>query len=410
MYYNVCIGVIYLGINEDNMFTTGEFASISGVTLRALRYYDKIGLLKPSSYNSLGHRLYSTQDFARLQKVLTLKFIGLSLEEISNIIKYDINDRDFKKSLEIQKEIMQQKINHIKMVIKAIDETYDMLNNDNILNWDKFIKIINVLNKDTKWMEQYENASNLRARIKMHELYSTNELGWMPWFFNQLHIPENSNILELGCGVGTLWIKNFKKIPPGWKITLTDFSEGMLKDAKRNLGKKLERFYFKIVDAQSIPYDDLTFDVVIANHMLYHVSDIDKALAEISRVLKPGGHFYASTVGKKHMSEMRDINNIFQCEDLTFESFEATEKFQLENGKVQVSKWFKQVKIKRYEDSLYVTKPEPLIDYIFSIPDNVKEKIDVKKVEKLQSLLQNEINKNGGIHITKDTGFFEGIK
>lgn len=82
---------------SKKLFTTGEFAKKAGVTIRTLRYYDKIGLLVPSSHNELGHRLYSKEDFGKLQKILTLKFIGLSLEDIANIMKYDLNHKDFKK-------------------------------------------------------------------------------------------------------------------------------------------------------------------------------------------------------------------------------------------------------------------------------------------------------------------------
>lgn len=396
--------------NENILFTTGEFAKKAGVTLRTLRYYDKIGLLKPNSHNDLGHRLYTKQDFGRLQKILTLKFIGLSLDDIDNIMKYDVNDQDFKKSLEIQKSIMEEKIHHIQMVIKSIDETVHMLDTDNVLNWDKFINIINVLNIDKKWNEQYENASNLKARIRIHELFSTNKEGWMNWFFQQLQVPADASILELGCGDCSLWGKNLTCIPQNWNVTLTDFSNGMLKDAKKNLGTKAQRFKFEIVDAQNIPFESNSFDAVIANHMLYHITDKDKVFSEIQRVLKPKGYFYASTVGKNHMKEMREIVSRFNSENITTKSWDSTESFQLENGFKQVSKWFKEVTLNRYTDSLVVTHPIPLIDYIFSMPGNTKEIFTDEKLQQLISFFQKEIEETGGIYITKDTGFFQGRK
>jgi DNA-binding transcriptional MerR regulator len=266
-----------LSRNSKSLFTIGEFASRAGVTLRTLRYYDKIGLLSPCAHKESGHRLYSRQDFARLQKIMTLKFIGLSLEEIAKIIKYDVSDEDFRKSLEIQYNIMDEKISHINMIKGAIGETLHMLNSEGTHNWEKFVNIINVINMDKNWLEQYENASNLRSRIKIHELYSANKYGWMRWYFEQLDIPENSKILELGCGDGSFWYKNLDRIPSGWDITLTDFSHGMLEDAKNALKGSSHSFKFKIVDAQSIPCEDETFDVVLANHMLYHVSDKERA-------------------------------------------------------------------------------------------------------------------------------------
>lgn len=395
---------------KEVFFTTGEFAAKAGVTIRTLRYYDKIDLLKPSSYSRSKNRLYSREDFARLQKILTLKFIGLSLDEIAGIIRYDINDMDFKKSLDIQKQIMEDKIQHMHAVIKAIDETRHMLENNNVLNWDNFVNIINVINIDKNWTEQYQNASNLRARIRIHELFSTNKQGWMPWFFQQLHIADGSRILELGCGDGSLWARNVDRIPEGWDITLTDFSQGMLKDAKKNLKSKEGRFKFRLADAEAIPFEDESFDVVIANHMLYHVPDMEKAFSEIKRVLKKQGYFFASTVGKNHMAEMRQIIASFDSEMITTKSWEHTERFQLENGRGEISKWFDDVKLKRYEDNLVVTEPSPLVDYIFSMPGNAKESFDQNKLKELIDFLQNKITKSGGIFIEKDTGFFEARK
>jgi DNA-binding transcriptional MerR regulator len=396
--------------NREGLFSIGEFAEKAGVTLRTLRYYDKIGLLKPSAHNDAGHRLYSKQDFARLQKILTLKFVGFSLEDIKNVVKYDINDEDFRKSLEIQKRIMEQKIQHTFMVMNAIDEALEMDNYDDSGNWDKFINIINVINSDEKLVEQYENASNLRARINIHEAYSTNKYGWMEWFFDQLKIPQSAKILEIGCGDASLWVKNIDKVPEGWDITITDFSEGMLSDAKRNLGSRANRFKFEIVDVENIPFHDCTFDVVIANHMLYHVENKEKAFSEISRVLKDDGYFYAATVGKKHMAEMRSIIYKFKANVMNTNSWNLTSTFQLENGLRQIQKWFSNVNVKKYEDNLIVTKAEPIIDYIFSLPGNVRVKFDEKKLKELTEYLKNRIVKEDGIFITKNTGFFEGRK
>lgn len=402
--------VVVLVDKEDILFTVGQFASKAGVTERTIRFYDNIGLLKPCSRNTSGHRLYSAQDFAKLQKILTLKFIGLSLEDITSIMRYDINDNNFKKSLKVQKDIIEKKIQHMHMVTDTIDETLHMLDNDNVLNWDKFINIISIINIDKNWMEQYENATNLRHRINIHDLYSTNKYGWMQWFFEQLEGPSNASVLEVGCGDGSLWVKNIHRVPENWEITLTDFSSGMLKDAKKSLSGNLLKVKFKIVDVQSIPFKDSSFDIVIANHMLFHVPDIDRALSEIFRVLKPHGHIFASTVGENHMAELNNIVEKFAHEEVNNKMWKHTEKFQLENGIAQVSKWFGNVELKRYDDSLIVTDAAPLVDYILSKPGNFQQIFRGEKLEQLTEYLNMEIKNNGGIHIIKDTGFFLGEK
>lgn len=395
---------------EGTLFTVGEFAKKAGVTQRTIRFYDRIGLLKPCTHSSSGHRLYSIQDFGKLQKILTLKFIGLSLLDIGNIMKNDMDDSDFKKSLQIQRDIIDSKIEHMHMVASAIDETMHMLNNESVLNWDKFVNIIKVINIDNNWMEQYENASNLQARIKIHELYSTNKYGWMRWYFERIKVPENARILEVGCGDCSFWHKNIDRIPEHWDVMLTDFSEGMLKDAKNMLGSMAGRFKFKVADVQCIPFPDSSFDIVLANHMLYHVHDIEKAFSEINRVLKPGGYLYASTIGKNHMAELNSIVKRFEPEAVNTKTWSHTEKFQLENGLQQVSRWFQDVMLERYPDSLVVTDTAPIIEYIFSRPGNLKEVFKGGRLQELTDYLDCEIQKNNGVHITKDTGFFKGIK
>src|SRR6266498_3249918 len=155
--------------------------------------------------------------------------------------------------------------------------------------------------------DQYRDSSNLDARVVIHQRFSTNSYGWFKWVFDTLlKLPENTRILELGCGHALLWKENISRIPAGWNITLSDLSSGMLDAAWRNLAVTGSAFKFEEMDAQSIPYEAETFDAVIANHMLYHVPDRPKAIAEIKRVLKAGGRLLATTVGKNHMKEMMD--------------------------------------------------------------------------------------------------------
>ena len=155
--------------------------------------------------------------------------------------------------------------------------------------------------------DQYKDASNLDARIQLHRRFSINKYGWIRWVFDQLDLPPVCRILDLGCGPANLWAETLQRVPAGWDITLTDFSPGMVEKAQENLRDSGRPFAFNIVDAQYVPYDDDSFDVVVANHMLYHVPDRAKVLNEIHRVLQPGGRLYASTVGDNHLRELDEM-------------------------------------------------------------------------------------------------------
>lgn len=67
----------------------GELAQLAGLTIRTLRYYDQIGLYSPSGHSNSGHRLYTESDITRLQQILSLKELGLSLDEIKTVLAGD---------------------------------------------------------------------------------------------------------------------------------------------------------------------------------------------------------------------------------------------------------------------------------------------------------------------------------
>lgn len=254
--------------------------------------------------------------------------------------------------------------------------------------------------------DQYRDSSNLDARVEIHRRFSTNSYGWMNWVFDHiLALPVNAKILELGCGPAYLWKENVSRIPSAWDITLSDLSSGMLDSAWRNLVVTGRAYNFKEIDAQSIPFEDETFDVVIANHMLYHVPDKAKALTEIKRVLKTGGRFFATTVGDNHLKEITDwFRQIHKSE--VWDSF--ANLFTLENGLAQLQPVFPNVTLSRYEDSLHVTELEPLVAYFRS---GVRAgELSDEEFAKLQVDLEKELKEKGRIFITKDSGLFEATK
>src|SRR5438034_9612344 len=83
--------------------------------------------------------------------------------------------------------------------------------------------------------DQYKNAQNLNARVMLHARFSTNKYGWHRWIFDHFTLPQGARVLELGTGPGYLWSSNRDRIPQHWNITVSDFSSGMLEEARRNL-------------------------------------------------------------------------------------------------------------------------------------------------------------------------------
>jgi ubiquinone/menaquinone biosynthesis C-methylase UbiE len=258
--------------------------------------------------------------------------------------------------------------------------------------------------------EQYHDASNLSARAQLHARFSTNKQGWHRWVFDQLDLQPDARILELGCGPAWLWRENLDRIPAGWDITLSDFSPGMVAEAQQHLSESGRTFTFRQIDAQAIPFDSATFDAVIANHMLYHVPDRKAALAEIFRVLRPGGHFFAATNGTKHLKEIRELIQRFTPHTYDAQmTQDVIDAFTLETGADLIGQFFSQVHMTRYEDALVVTEVEPLLDYILSgivARDSVSE----DQVDAFREFLADQMAATGAILITKDSGLFEALR
>ena len=249
--------------------------------------------------------------------------------------------------------------------------------------------------------QQYQNAANLNARIALHARFSLNSYGWHRWVFAQFAFPEQCHVLELGCGPGTLWLKNQERNPAEWSVTLADFSAGMVEEARHNLADVAPSFAFQQIDAQSIPLPDSSLDAVIANHMLYHVPDRNKAFAEVRRVLKPAGTFYAATNGRDHLREISQMQERFGIPDTIGTH---TDEFCMENGAEQLATWFANVSLRRYEDALRVTEVEPLVAFILSMSD-APSKEDAR-IEAWRGFIADELMRVKAFHITKSTGLF----
>jgi SAM-dependent methyltransferase len=180
----------------------------------------------------------------------------------------------------------------------------------------------------------------------------------------------------------------------------------MMREAKAGIGGGT----FINVNAESIPFASNTFDIVIANHMLYHLPHLAQGLNEIARVLKPHGLLCAATNGTGHLKEMFDLAYEF---DPMFEevrrNFNLTSGFNLGNAVELLRQDFAKVEIKPFENNLWVTESQPIVDFVMSgVKD--QESVPPKQVNGLNNYYQKIIDAKGGVHITKETGLVLAYK
>lgn len=389
-------------MKKSDYYSSGEFARMAGVTLRTIRYYDKQNILKPSFVTEAGARFYTDEDFARLQQILLLKYLGFSLEDIKEMTIADLDGRFMLDSLEIQLKLVQDRIEQMQLVEQAIRDTADAIRTEQIVDWSKMLNLIHLTGMEKSLKNQYQNATNISSRINLHSLYSQNKQGWFRWIYEQCGIKAGMNILEIGCGDGTLWKQNAENIPPELRVMLSDVSEGMLRDARRVVGTAKGTFTYQVADGQDIPCANESFDLVIANHVLFYCDEIDEVCAEVTRVLKPGGYFICSTYGSGHMGEISRLMREFD-ERIVLSADRLYEKFGKENGGQMLLRFFGQVKWRQYEDWLMITEPEPLIAYVLSCHGNQGQYL-LERYSEFRTFVRKRIDK--GLRISKDAGIF----
>ena len=389
-------------MKKTGYYSSGEFARMAHVTLRTIRYYDKQNILPPSLVTDTGARFYTDEDLARLQQILLLKYLGFSLEDIKEMTVNDTDYHFMTNSLNLQLKLIRDRIEQMQLVEKAIEDTCNAIQTEHSIDWSNMLNLIHLTGMEKSMKNQYKNASNISARINLHSLYSQNKQGWFPWIYEQCHIRPNMKILEIGCGDGTLWTSNLSLLPKHVNITLSDLSEGMLRDARRAIGTEDMRFNFQAFDCKQISYESESFDLVIANHVLFYCEDIAQVCQEVHRVLKPDGLFLCSTYSSNHMVEVSQLVQGFD-DRIVLSADKLYERFGLENGMEILAPYFSEIECKTYEDSLLVPDSEPLISYILSCHGNQNQYL-IDHYNDFRSYVKKQTD--NVFHITKDAGIF----
>jgi ubiquinone/menaquinone biosynthesis C-methylase UbiE len=253
-----------------------------------------------------------------------------------------------------------------------------------------------VSGSDPQTLEQYRNDANLSARIDLHRRFSTSPISWNRWVFEQMQMPAGARVLEVGAGTGVFWSENRDRLPAGLELVVSDSSEGMLRAARDQLDG-LPGVEFRQMDAARIPDHDRAFDVVIANHMLYHVPDRAAVFSRVIRVLRPTGRFYAATNGTAHMEELDELIGKPDKRAMI-----STSQFSLENGAEQLAPFFASVHLVRHQNPLAVTNTSAILAYVRSLPWDLSE----RELARIGEVVDGIIATNGAFRITRDSGLF----
>lgn len=262
----------------------------------------------------------------------------------------------------------------------------------------------------------YETDEHLRIRQETHDKYTVPKTDFPRWALDTIDWKGDETILDIGTGIGTYYSRLLAIVPDATYFA-TDISQKMLANHPSES--------VSLSDVMHMPYPDNKFDVVMANHMLYHASNIDGALREIKRVLKPNGKFLATT---NSIHTMPELQVLMRRAIVLLTRYGATQvrppafpsdDFALENGTRILANHFFAVVRHDLPSQLVFTDIEPAINYLESmrdlrqesLPDDVAwEDMMLIMRQQITQLIKHlgklEINKVSGVLVASDSGGF----
>lgn len=210
---------------------------------------------------------------------------------------------------------------------------------------------------------QYGDGSKLGVRFALHEQFSTATRSFRDFEAGLIDWPAEAEVLDCGTGGGRFWEAD--QIPRSVSLTVTDLSAGMVADSTAfatSVG--YGNVAGQTCDVQSLSFEDASFDIVVANHMMYHVPDPDQGVRELARVLRPNGVALIATNGHGHMQEMKD------AVDATFGVTRdgIYDVFGIGSGAERLGPVFKDVQWNSYGARLVVTDLAAAVAYGLSYP------------------------------------------
>ncbi|WP_028986488.1 MerR family transcriptional regulator [Thermicanus aegyptius] len=156
----------------QNKYSIGEFSKKTNTSIRTLHFYDEIGLLKPTKNPNSGHRLYDDEDLLKLQKIVSLKFLGYSLEQIKEMMVEPSFGLNLKDSLQVQKAELEKKKEQIETALKAIHRTISLLEDEGEVDGAILASLINSMQTEKEqraWLTEHASKEVVEWLDNMSE-------------------------------------------------------------------------------------------------------------------------------------------------------------------------------------------------------------------------------------------------
>ena len=387
----------------DEKMTSGEIAKKAGVSQKAVRLYDEKGLLKPTEYSEGNYRLYDKEALEILEKIVALKQIGFSLEEIrDNLVAGDA--KDIEEALRMQLAVMEEKRYRIDMVIDAINRT--LARKEESLDWDDVAGIVQSVTID-------QTADRNHWLALQHTVPGED---WYVKVFESLKFGKDEKVLDLGCGYSKLWRNNWKEIPCGTKVFAYDIRGSWADDFEKFLeengndlpeGVNIDLVFSDLEkeEAWNLIEKDKTYSRIVAHYIEDELKDAEALVAKASKVLDKDGFF---SINGPDVSTW----NFFFKEAMAEAGIEvpfiddviAGQEKERDGFRAMVSKYFAKVDVLALQSSFRYDKAD---DLVLKMKDTYEgqEKFFAKNADKIKAYFEGRIEENGELVITLDSHF-----
>lgn len=287
----------------DKKYTAGELARWAGVSARTIRFYEEKGILRPKERSAQGYRLYDDGAIVRLQEILMMKYVGLSLEEIQQALQQG-KDLSAAELLGRQKELILKERRRLDRILEVIGQA-ERHCQEGLLPISRFAEIMRLVTKNQQ----------ANFRYGLYERYGTSRQRWHEWLFDRLLLKPEMRVLDVGCGHGNVWYSSWRKIPNGCRITLLDkemkglqFLHGIYQERQGELTEGVS-FSFLCEDAEKWVCPETGYDLILAGHFWSYIQDKERLLEKLHRGLAKGGRLISTFTSQV---SVQDVNLILE--------------------------------------------------------------------------------------------------
>lgn len=288
-----------------------EAAKILNTTTKTLRFYESKGLITPEKDENNQYRIYTEYDLYRINTILALREIGVSVEEIKTLLNNP--NLSMSQYLDIQRSALFEQWIEMRDMIETIDQMLDSGSNsvDNIHQLANHLKNLKEIrskwqdrwNFDDQAMDYDENIKKEGHVFNVHEGYDEA----LATVEEKVHIQAEDIVLDIGIGTGNLGSRFLKKEA---HVIGVDQSEKMLEICKgKHPDIETRKGHFL-----ALPLLDHSVDAIVSSYALHHLPDEEKLLAliEMTRVLKSNGQICIADLMFENQANRKKVLEAYQ--------------------------------------------------------------------------------------------------